>query len=103
VTVILSPADHVTGIKLLQHHIIQTVIEVSTFGAQSISPVDLARPVVIVVVVVVAAVRHFCYWSTHPCTRTIADPPVFPFSQSHSGAANARSRSTRNVHFGYAA
>jgi hypothetical protein len=95
----LSPADHVTGIKLLQYHIIQAVIEVSTFGAQSRSPVDLARPVVIVVV----AVRHFCYWLTHPRTRTIADPPLFPSFQSHSGAANARSKSTRNVHIGYAA
>jgi len=53
----LSPADHVTGIKLIQHHIVQAIIEVSTLGAQSRSPVDLARPVVIVVV----AVRHFCY------------------------------------------
>jgi len=79
----LSPADHVTSIKLLQHHIVQADIEVSTFGAQLRSPVDLARPVVVVVV----AVRYFCYWSTHPRTRTIADPPLFPSFQPHSGVA----------------
>jgi hypothetical protein len=95
----LSLANHITGIKLFQHYIIQTVIEVSTFGAQLRSPVDLARPVVIVVV----AVRHFYYWSIHPHTRTIADPFPFPSFQAHSGAANSRNKFTRNVHVEYAA
>jgi hypothetical protein len=93
VTVILSPANHVTGIKLLQQHIIQAIIEVFTLGAQSRSPIDLARSVVTVVV----AMRYFCYWSTHSRTRTIADPPLFPSFQSHRGSANARSRFTRNI------